>query len=90
MITFAEQLEKAVEMGQRHAMSEGFMLGLRSAYLAALMDLYEARFGSVPRPLMAALVVTTDAVVQRGWVSLFGTGTREEIAEAVLGDKATR
>jgi hypothetical protein len=51
----------------------------------ALVNLYEARLGSIPEALRAAIAANDDLEMLQHWVTLFGTSSAEEIAAAVLG-----
>lgn len=72
--------QRAEEQGLERGREEGREEGLRRA----LVTSYQARFGSMPEPLHAAIEATEDEDTLLDWVSLFTTGSVEDILAAVL------
>lgn len=82
----AEQrgIKRGLKRGLQRGREEGREQGLRRA----LVTSYQARFGTMPEPLHAAIEATEDEDTLLGWVPLFTTGSVEDIAAAVLGANA--
>jgi hypothetical protein len=57
--------------------------GARAGARAGLLDVYEARFGPVPKGVAAAVSATHDPDVLRGWLRLVATGSAAEVAAAL-------
>ena len=61
--------------------------GAKEAFNFALVNIYRARFGDIPDTLRVAIAAIEDAHEEdtlRRWVTLFGTGSAEDIASACL------
>jgi hypothetical protein len=78
---FDEWDRRVRQKSRKEGLEEGREQGIRQS----LVDLYEARFGSIPATLRAAIEATEDEDTLRQWVVLAGTGSAQEIGAAVLG-----
>jgi flagellar biosynthesis/type III secretory pathway protein FliH len=79
-----EGLEQGIEKGIDKGLAEGIEKGAQKGSRDALMDLYQARFGTMPEALRERIEATTDVPTLRRWVTLFGTATADEIAAVLL------
>lgn len=93
-MSYAEEIQAIYDKWDRRvrqqALKQGREEGREQGLRRALVSSYQARFGSVPEPLRAALELTEDEDTLLGWVPLFTTGSVEDIAAAVLGPGAAQ
>jgi uncharacterized protein with GYD domain len=54
-----------------------------------MLDLYEARFGVVLDDLVAIIRATDDDATLRAWLKLAGTGTAEDVAAHLRGQRVS-
>jgi hypothetical protein len=86
IMRYAEQMRALYNDWEREVKERATEETLRKG----LVKLYEARFRSgVPAALQAAIEATEDGPTLSDWLVLFGTGTADEIAAAVLAGKAS-
>ncbi|WP_437916120.1 hypothetical protein WME73_14940 [Sorangium sp. So ce302] len=70
-MTTQELVEQFIELGRTKGMAR------------ATIELYEARFGAMPPPLRLVVEAMRDLPTLRAWHLLAGTGTREDVHEAL-------
>ncbi len=80
--------DRELERGLYARIMPHYYQGLKEGYFLALAGLYRARFGDIPEALHAAIEAIDageheDTLQQ--WVTLFATGSTEDVARAVLG-----
>ena len=80
-----EQRQAGIQEGRQEGLQEGRQEGRQEA----MLDLYEVRFGVVPKDLAAIIRATHDAATLRAWFKLAGTGTAEEVAARLRGHRAS-
>lgn len=77
-------IAQGVERGIAQGIERGIAQGVEQGIARTLIDVYEARFGTIPAELRAALERTHDEAALRSFSKLFGVGSASEIAEALL------
>lgn len=77
-MTTQELVEQFIEQGRKQGMAQG------------TIELYEARFGPMPPALRSAVEAMRDLSTLRKWHLLAGTGTRDEVHDAIAADPAGR
>jgi len=75
--------QEAVQEGVKQGLQEGVKQGLERGVACSLIDLYEARFDTMPDDLRAVIEDTHDQPTLRAWVKLVGTRGADEIAEVI-------
>lgn len=83
-VGFAKGLKKGVRDGRRVGVVEGREEG-RRVMATTLLDLYQDRFGDVPREVRDAFRTTEDLAKLAAWVKVVSTGEADDVAAAVLG-----
>jgi flagellar biosynthesis/type III secretory pathway protein FliH len=78
---------QGLEQGRKQGLKLGLRQGREEGLRLALVSLYQVRLGNMSEPLRAAFEVVDDENTLQRWVELFGTGSAEQIAAAVLGPK---
>ncbi|WP_434047141.1 MULTISPECIES: hypothetical protein [Sorangium] len=84
VMTTQELVEQFIEQGRTQGMAQGIVHGMAQATI----ELYEARFGPMPQVLRAAVEAMRDLPTLRAWHLLAGTGTREDVHDAVAAGTA--
>ncbi|KYG05448.1 hypothetical protein WME98_40665 [Sorangium sp. So ce296] len=79
VMTTQELVEQFIEQGRTQGMAQGVAQGTAQGTIA----LYEARFGPMPPSLRSAVEAMRDLPTLRTWLVLAGTGTREEVHDAL-------
>ncbi len=82
VMTTQELVEQFIEQGRTQGMAQGIAQGA--------IELYEARFGPMPPSLRSAVEAMSDLPTLRTWLVLVGTGTREEVHDALTAAPAGR
>ncbi|WP_437535844.1 hypothetical protein WME79_15265 [Sorangium sp. So ce726] len=77
-MTTQELVEQYIEQGRTLGMAQ------------ATIELYEARFGPPPPSLRLAVEAMRDLSTLRAWLLLAGTGTREEVHQALAAGPPER
>ncbi|WP_437290548.1 hypothetical protein [Sorangium sp. So ce406] len=80
VMTTQELVEQFIEQGRTQGMAQGMA--------RATITLYEARFGPMPPALRSAVEGIRDLPTLEKWHLLAGTGTREEVHDAVAAGTA--
>ena len=83
-MTTQELVEQFIEQGRTQGLAQGIAQGMAQATI----ELYEARFGSMPPALRSAIEGIRDLPTLEKWHLLAGTGTREEVHDAVAAGTA--
>ncbi len=78
----AEGKAEGIAEGKAEGIAEGKEVGAALAMRATLVSVYTARFGAIPPELQDALGPQSAAALSR-WVSLFATGSAEEIRQRI-------
>ncbi|WP_437784470.1 hypothetical protein [Sorangium sp. So ce1097] len=78
VMTTQELVEQFIEQGRTQGMAR------------ATITLYEARFGPMPSTLRSAVEAMRDLAMLEKWHLLAGTGTREEVHDAITAVIAGR
>lgn len=81
---FVEAEVKGLEKG----LVQGHAEGLVEGRAAMLLEVYEARFGAVPRWIATAVTKTKAPAVLQRWVRMFSTASAEEIAATLRAARA--
>jgi hypothetical protein len=81
-----DELEKMLTVERRDALRYGVELTLATV----LGDVYEARFGRVPKPVAAAVSATRDLGVLRSLLRLAAVGSSAEVAAAIRASAPRR
>jgi hypothetical protein len=81
---YAATLEAIYAKMERRIFEKGIEKGAEKGLRDALVDLYQARFDTMPGALRETIEATTDVSTLRRWVALFGTATADEIAALLL------
>jgi hypothetical protein len=68
---------------EREKEANGFRRGRETGIIECLIDLYRARFGSMPEDLQRLVEATHDPETVRGWCTLLLTATPESFAQAL-------
>lgn len=76
-----EQRQVGIQEGRQEGRHEGLQ--------QAMLDLYEARFGVVLDDLVAIIRATDDDATLRAWLKLAGTGTAEDVAAHLRGQRVS-
>ncbi|WP_437337950.1 hypothetical protein [Sorangium sp. So ce394] len=79
VMTTEELVEQFIEQGRTQGMAQGVAQGIAQGTIA----LYEARFGPMPPSLRSAVEAMRDLPTLRTWLVLAGTGTRDEVHDAL-------
>jgi hypothetical protein len=82
---FLMNTQDIVETWRREAVQEGVERGIAHS----LIDIYEARFGSMPGEIRAVIEDTHDELTLRAWLKLAGTRGADEIASAIQAFRAS-
>ena len=82
---FLMNTQDIVETWRREAIQEGVEQGIARS----LIDIYEARFGSMPGEIRAVIDDTHDELTLRAWLKLAGTRGVDEIASAIHAFRAS-
>ncbi|WP_438029232.1 hypothetical protein [Sorangium sp. So ce233] len=75
VMTTQELVEQFIEQGRTQGLAQGMA--------RATITLYEARFGPMPPALRSAVEGIRDLPTLEKWHLLAGTGTREEVHDAI-------
>ena len=78
---FLMNTQDIVETWRREAVQEGFQ--------QSLIEIYEARFGTMPEEIRAVIDDTHDEPTLRAWLKLAGTRSADEIAAAIHAFRAS-
>ncbi|WP_437680878.1 hypothetical protein [Sorangium sp. So ce131] len=78
VMTTQELVEQFIEQGRKQGMAKGMA--------QVTIELYEARFGAMPPALRSVVEAMLDLPTLRKWHLLVGTGTREEVDEALSAE----
>jgi hypothetical protein len=78
---FLMNTQDIVETWRREAVQEGFQ--------QSLIEIYEARFGTMPEEIRAVIDDTHDEPTLRAWLKLTGTRGADEIAAAIHAFRAS-
>lgn len=81
-MTTQELVEQFIEQGRTQGVAQGMA--------QATIELYEARFGSMPPPFRLVVEAMRDLPTLRAWLLLAGTGTREEVHQALAAGPSER
>src|SRR4029077_14134635 len=71
---FLMDTQDIVETWRREAIQEGVKQGVKQGVAHALVEVYEARFGTMPEDLRAVVEDTDDEPTLVAWLRLAGTG----------------
>ncbi|WP_437959886.1 hypothetical protein WME76_09705 [Sorangium sp. So ce119] len=83
VMTTQELVEQFIEQGRKQGLAQGMAQMAR-----ATIELYEARFGPMPTALRSDVEAMHDLPTLHAWLLLAGTGTREEVHDAVAAGTA--
>ncbi|WP_433935868.1 hypothetical protein AB3662_14210 [Sorangium cellulosum] len=83
VMTTQELVEQFIEQGRKQGLAQGMAQMAR-----ATIELYEARFGPMPPALRSDVEAMHDLPTLHAWLLLAGTGTREEVHDAVAAGTA--
>ncbi|WP_437818389.1 hypothetical protein [Sorangium sp. So ce1078] len=86
VMTTQELVEEFIEQGRTQGMAQGIAQGIAQGTI----ELYEARFGPMPPSLRSAVEGMRDLPTLRTWLVLAGTGTREEVHDALTAAPPAR
>jgi len=82
---FLMNTQDIVDTWRQEAVQEGVERGTARS----LVDIYEARFGSMPEEIRAVIEDTHDEIILRAWLKLAGTRGADEIAAAIRTFRAS-
>jgi hypothetical protein len=82
-MTYADELQTIYEEWRREVRSEGRKEGRLQMVRDGLATVYEARFGTLPPALKAAIESVEEESTLRQWLAPFATRTHNEIAALV-------
>jgi hypothetical protein len=71
------------------AIQDGIEQGVKQGVAHALVEVYEARFGTMPEDLRAMVEDTDDEPMLVAWLRLAGTRSADEIAAAIRSLRAS-
>jgi hypothetical protein len=80
---YAKWERRIEERGEKKGIGKGIEEGLRMA----LVNVYHARFDTLPGALLTVILATEDEPTLQRWTALFSTATADEIAAALLPTK---
>jgi hypothetical protein len=90
---FLMHTQDIVETFRQQAVQEGvdkgIKQGIEQGIVRSLIDVYEARFGTMPEELRAVIEDTHDEPTLRAWLRLAGTRGENEIAAAIRAVRAS-
>ena len=81
-------MEELYEQWEQKTEAKGIEKGIEKGLKKSLIEVYQARFGTVPSEMVAAVEATHDEAVLSRWLKRTATGTPEEIAAAVRSSSA--
>ena len=81
----ADIVKKFREEARQEGLQEGLQEGRQQGRQLVLIDVYRARFRTMPRDLQTIVKRTEDEAVLRSWVQIFATRSAAEIAVALRG-----
>jgi len=82
-------LERGIEQGLERGIEQGLEQGLKRGVAQSLVEVYEARFGSMPEDLRAVIEKTDDEPTLVSWLRLAGTRSADEIGAALRAFRAS-
>jgi hypothetical protein len=82
-------LERGLEQGLERGFKQGIQRGLQQGVAHSLVEVYEARFGTMPEDLRAVVQDTDDEPTLVAWLRLAGTRSADEIAAAIRSFRAS-
>jgi hypothetical protein len=86
---FLMDTQDIVETWRREAIQEGVKEGVKQGVANSLVEVYEARFGTMPEDLHTVVEDTDDEPTLVAWLRLAGTRSADEIAAAIRSFRAS-
>jgi len=84
-----EGVEKGLQQGLERGLERGLEQGVKQGVAHSLVEVYEARFGAMPKALRAVVEATDDERTLVAWLRLAGTRSADEIAAAIRSFRAS-
>ena len=82
-------VKRGIEQGLERGIEQGLEQGLKRGVAQSLVEVYEARFGSMPEDLRAVIEKTDDEPTLVSWLRLAGTRSADEIGAALRAFRAS-
>ena len=80
---------EAIQEGVEQGLEQGRKQGLKQGVAHSLVEVYEARFGTMPEDLRTVVEDTDDEPTLVAWLRLAGTRSADEIGAAIRSFRAS-
>jgi hypothetical protein len=84
-----EGVKQGLQEGVKQGLQEGVKQGLERGVATSLIDVYEARFGTIPADLHTIVEDTHDEPTLRAWLRIAGTGSADDIAAEIRASRGS-